>query len=216
MTRSPFGDSSRFSGSQSGQSWSKGDRVVHPARPEWGSGEILQADAINHNGKPCQRLVIRFQRAGLKTISTAYAELDRAGQALGATAPDPEHDPLAASAAAFSTEEAMLKLPDAATDPFRPLRKRVEANLAVYKYGESSSGLLDWAAIQTGLKDPLTRFNRHELEQWFERFRIEADNHLKKLLRELRKQEPKAIDEIAATATSPGVKRALRQADMGR
>lgn len=199
-----------------GVTWSKGDRVVHAARPEWGPGEVLQADAASQDGKPCQRLTIRFQRAGMKTISTAYAELSRAGDAIMSdNAPETENDPLAAAATSASVEEAMLRLPENATDPFVSIRKRVESTLNLYKYGESSGGLLDWAAIQTGLKDPLSRFNRHELERWWDRFRIEADNHLKKLLRDLRKQDPKLLDEIAAAA-SPAAKRALRQADMGR
>lgn len=199
-----------------GITWVKGDKVVHAARPEWGPGEVLQADAAAQDGKPCQRLTIRFQRAGMKTISTAFADLSRAGDAaLSEHAPETEHDPLAAAATNASVEEAMLRLPENATDPFIGLRKRVETTLNLYKYGESSGGLLDWAAIQTGLKDPLSRFNRHELEHWWDRFRIEADNHLKKLLRDLRKQDPKVLDEIAAAA-SPAAKRALRQADMGR
>jgi len=199
-----------------GVTWVKGDKVVHAARPEWGPGEVLQADAASQDGKPCQRLIIRFQRAGMKTISTAFAELSRAGDAaLSENAPETEHDPLAAAATNASVEEAMLRLPENATDPFISIRRRVETTLNLYKYGESSGGLLDWAAIQTGLKDPLSRFNRHELEQWWDRFRIEADTHLKKLLRDLRKQDPKALDEIAAAAT-PAAKRALRQADMGR
>lgn len=199
-----------------GVTWVKGDRVVHGARPEWGPGEVLQADAAVQDGKACQRLIIRFQRAGMKTISTAFADLARAGDAaLSDTAPETDHDPLAAAATNASVEEAMLRLPENATDPFISTRKRVEATLNLYKYGESNGGLLDWAAIQTGLKDPLSRFNRHELERWWERFRILADDHLKKLLRELRKQDPKAVDEIAAAA-GPAAKRALRQAEMGR
>lgn len=199
-----------------GVTWVKGDKVVHAARPEWGPGEVLQADAASQDGKPCQRLIIRFQRAGMKTISTAFAELSHAGDApLSESAPETEHDPLAAAATNASVEEAMLRLPENATDPFISIRRRVETTLNLYKYGESGGGLLDWAAIQTGLKDPLSRFNRHELEQWWDRFRIEADTHLKKLLRDLRKQDPKALDEIAAAA-GPAAKRALRQADMGR
>jgi len=213
MCASSFGSKPN---SKSASTWAKGDRVTHLARPEWGPGEVMQADTIAHEGKPCQRLVIRFQRAGMKTISTAFAELTKAGNApLSERVQDVENDPLAATASAASTLEAMMKLPDTITDPFRPLRKRVEANLAVYKYGDTNSGLLDWAAIQTGLKDPLSRFNRHELEQWFDRFRIEADNGLKKLMRELRKEDPKALEELIAGA-GPSARRAIRQADMGR
>ncbi|MFN7337576.1 MAG: hypothetical protein ACK5SZ_00360, partial [bacterium] len=89
------------------------------------------------------------------------------------------------------------------------------ATLDLYRFSESGGALLDWAASQTGLKDPLSKFNRHELEQWFQRFKVEADQHLRKIARELRKQEPGAIDELFAAASQAG-KQAMKRADFGR
>lgn len=43
--------------------------------PEWGPGTVTRVQAAAHEGKPCQRLTIRFERAGLKTLSTAFAVL---------------------------------------------------------------------------------------------------------------------------------------------
>ncbi len=129
---------------------------------------------------------------------------------------DSSADALATTVTAAEVARLMTRLPENATDPFLPLRKRLEATLGFYRYGDAGpSGLLDWAAIQTGLKDPLSRFNRHELEQWFSKFRIDLDEHLKKLAREMRRADAKTLDEIIAKATG-GAKQALRRVDLGR
>lgn len=205
--------------------WSKGDRVVHATRPEWGSGDVLQADGVTHEGRPCQRLVVRFERAGMKTISTAFAELREAaaspfhGVSASATlAPDPPSPHEESMEPIISPKEIadrMTRLPESVMDPFIAARKRCEAAMGLYKLGESPAGLLDWAAVQTGLKDPLTKFNRHELEQWFDRFKIALDNHLRKLLKDARKQEPTLFADLLASA-SPAGKQALRRIDVDR
>ncbi len=219
--------------------WVKGDRVVHASRPEWGYGEVLTEEPIVHEGKSCQRLTIRFERGGMKTLSTAFAELKPAKGAFVAAsiaeevaaAPEPMRkvasipSPVSRTAAneepdafgwdALNLASTMTKLPEDVRDPFIPLRKRVAATLDLYRFSESGGALLDWAASQTGLKDPLSKFNRHELEQWFQRFKVEADQHLRKIARELRKQEPGAIDELFAAASQAG-KQAMKRADFGR
>lgn len=194
--------------------WTKGDSVVHAAKPEWGAGEVLVAESISHEGKPVQRLTIRFSRAGTKTISTAFADLRPASEMPYLPEPASEKpDPLAQVALSASVEELMTKLPDNATDPFRGLRQRLSSTLDLYRFADNGATLLDWAAIQTGLKDPLSRFNRHELEQWFSRFKMELDNHLKKLVKDARKQDPQALEAVTAAAT-PTARQALRRADM--
>jgi hypothetical protein len=217
--------------------WSRGDRIVHASRPEWGHGQVLSAENSSHEGRPCQRLTIRFERAGTKTLSTAFAELKPAAGAFVAAAvvSDPVVEPVAIRPEAAATSmpsslkpeadvplldplnlaQAMTKLPEHVRDPFIPLRKRVASTLELYRFSESGGALLDWAASQTGLKDPLSKFNRHELEQWFQRFKIEADSHLRKLARELRKQDAGAIEELYAAAGAHG-KQAMRRADFGR
>jgi hypothetical protein len=191
--------------------WRKGEKVVHAARPEWGTGEVLTAESGVVEGKPCQTLTVRFDRGGLRTVSTAFADL-REASGINPAAMEASSDPLLAAATATEVEEMMTKLPEAATDPFSSLRKRLEATLGLYRYGESPRLLLDWAAIQTGLKDPLSRFNRHELEQWYKRFVIETDTHLRKLLREVRKHEPAALDEVVGKAGASG-RQAVRRVD---
>lgn len=216
------------------RSWTKGDRVVHGAKPEWGLGEVLQTQAAAQDGLACQQLTVRFDRAGIKTISTAFADLRPANPAFAEVAaavtvlvpetrakgPAPsvpeseaaaEEPPLGGA----NPLEVMTRLPESVTDPFLPLRKRVHAAVTLYRFGETPSGLLDWAAIQTGLKDPLSRFNRHQLEEYFGRFRGALDQQLRKLLKDLRKQDPGYLAEVQGAA-SPAGKQALRRADMAR
>ncbi|MBI1190987.1 MAG: DUF3553 domain-containing protein [Tepidisphaera sp.] len=219
--------------------WNKGDSVVHAARPEWGAGEVLVAEPVVHEGRKCQRLTIRFSRGGTKTISTAFAELkpaselpriprlldpdeapDHPAPSAGASKPrqqsapsaPPEPDPLALSAMQSEIAAIMNKLPEKATDPFTSGKARLAATLDLYKYTDSGGSLLDWAAIQTGLADPLSRFSRHELEQWFARFKIELDAHLRKLVRDVRKADPAGYAEATASV-SGAAKGALRKAE---
>ncbi len=214
------------------QHWNKGDNVVHSAKPEWGAGEILMAESTLHEGRPSQRLTIRFTRAGTKTISTAFASLEPASsQRRLAEAPSPaaqdernqeggnpepdDHDPIAHAVMNAEVSDLMGKLPDAATDPFSSLKGRMKATLDLYRFTTDGGSLLDWAATQTGLKDPLGRFNRHELEQWFQKFRVELDTHLRKLVKEMRRQDPQGLAELTASA-KPAAARAIRQADAFR
>lgn len=215
--------------------WSKGDSVVHAARPEWGAGEVLVAEPVVHEGRKCQRLTIRFARGGTKTISTAFAELkpaselpriprllepDEPAPALptpknrpsSVPTPPPEPDPLVLTAMNSEIAAIMSKLPEKSTDPFTSGKARLAATLDLFKYTDSGGSLLDWAAIQTGLADPLSRFNRHELEQWFARFKIELEAHLRKLVREVRKTDPAGYAEVTG-AVSGAAKSALRKAE---
>jgi hypothetical protein len=198
--------------------WSKGDRVIHAAKPEWGVGEVLTAEPISAGAtvKEGQRLTIRFERGGTKAISTEFAELKPMGDMpLRRTTLTEEGQVFSFAPTPTELKELMTKLPEQATDPFVSLPKRFQATLELYKYGDTPAALLDWACMQTGLKDPLTRFNRHELEQWFSRFKIEADDQLKKLSREMRKADPKSIDAAAASCGA-SAKHALRRVDFGR
>jgi hypothetical protein len=190
-----------------------GDRLVHAARPEWGTGVVTAAQTVVEGGQTCQRLTLRFDRAGLKTITTAHARL----------LPAEEHPSEAAAGAASSTDpgwlsqleagdlnERMARLPEETRDPFTTLAQRLQATVALYRFAEHGGTLLDWAAMQTGLKDPLARFSRHELEQYFRRFATERDSHLKRLLLEARRQPTPEIEAVKAAAP-PAAREAMRR-----
>lgn len=200
--------------------WKLGDRLMHAGRPEWGVGEVRSAESTVSEGVKSQRLTVRFERAGVKTLATAFADLrpaDEMPQVPDAPVSVNGHDDAdwLKKAEAGSTDEMMIQVPEAATDPFRTLKARLEATLALYRFTGGGASLLDWAAMQSGLKDPLSRFTRHDLEQLFDRFRNALDTHLKRLVLDLKKADPAALTEVASAA-SPAAKQALRRADGGR
>lgn len=197
--------------------WAKGDRVVHATKPEWGIGEIIAAESAGSVAvKDAQRLTIRFERAGTKAISTEFAELKPPGNnPLRNTADTEEGKVFSFAPTPTELKEIMTRLPDEASDPFISIQKRFTSTLQLYRFSENSGLLLDWACMQTGLKDPLTRFNRHELEQWYQRFKMVLDDHLKKLAREVRKVDPRLIDTLSANSSATA-KQALRRVDFGR
>ncbi|MCC6678871.1 MAG: DUF3553 domain-containing protein [Phycisphaerales bacterium] len=187
-----------------------GDHVRHAGRPEWGNGQITAAESVIQDGRACQRVTVRFDRVGLKTLSTAFADLRPAETLVSSEAPT---DPLLADGPAV--QELLSRVPESATDPFSTPRKRLEATLNLYRFSDRGGSLLDWAAAQTGLKDPLARFSRHELEGLFQKFQFNLDAHLKKLVRDLKKADPATLTALAASA-SPAAKQALRRADAAR
>jgi hypothetical protein len=207
--------------------WSFGDRVVHAQRPEWGTGVISTAANAQHEGQPCQMLTIRFERAGLKTLSTAFANLLPANEVTVAHAnaaaaakerAETDSDPFAAEVASQSTEqvkEALTRVPESARDPFMPLTARMKATFDLYRYGKQGGVLLDWAAAQTGIADPLSMFSRHELEQLFDRFTVNRDQHLKKLVLDFKKQDAAGLPKALAAAPV-GAQQALRRMDVFR
>jgi hypothetical protein len=222
------------------RTWAVGDRVVHTGKPEWGAGTINSAIRTTHDGHPCQSLAIRFDRAGAKTINTAYANLIAADQAPslpreaavfadGETSAATErsgskfriHDEPSKTtiedklSGMADLRAQMIKLPDAATDPFSSLMARVKATIALYKFTPQGGLLLDWAAIQSGLSDPMSRFNRHELEKFFEAFAVNRDQHLKKLLSEARRTDPAGVQQALSSAPA-SVQQALRRLDAMR
>jgi hypothetical protein len=195
--------------------WKLGDRLLHAGMPEWGIGEVRSAEAITHNGQKAQRVTVRFDRVGVKVLSTAFADL-RPATAASLAADVPENqDPAAEAVDRAEAESRLVQIPDTATDPFRSRKTRLEATLGLYRFSPSGASLLDWAAAQTGLKDPLTRFSRHELERAFDRFRVNLDNHLKKLAYELKKEDPAGLQKACAAA-GPQARQALRRVDAGR
>lgn len=189
-----------------------GDRVIHAAKPEWGTGVVSSAQNLVHEGRPCQRLTIRFERAGLKTLSTAVASIRPADQAdAPARSIAPSSDDPATGESwldaleAGNPSEVMSRLPEAATDPFQSIGNRIKATLGLYRFTRSGGSLLDWAAAQTGMKDPLSRFSRHELEEYFSRFETNRDNHLRQLAQEALKKDPGCLRVAAENAPSRGV-----------
>lgn len=191
-----------------------GDRVRHADKPEWGDGVVTEAVPGIQDGKPCQRVTVRFERAGVKTLSTAYARLRPAAD-----------DPVIQEALHLAStdwlgevgmkgaKEVMGRLPEEVTDPFASLESRLKATLGLFRFSAVGGPLIDWAAAQSGLKDPLSKFNRHELEEHYKRFEAARDQHLRKLLAEAQRADPGMISRLVAQAP-PAARNAVRRADV--
>ena len=91
----------------------------------------------------------------------------------------------------------MTALTPQATDPFLSLRKRLEVTLSQYRFEATGARLVDWAVAQSGIDDPLSRFNRQELEQFHTKWRFELDAHLGKLLMECRREPDVLAGELS-------------------
>jgi hypothetical protein len=194
--------------------WKVGDRVRHEKRPEWGIGTVQRAEFVQVGDKPSQRLVVRFPNAGVKTLSTLGAELSIAepvaaspgtAAADGATLVDREGGREAGWLGSISKarpEDAMIELPLEATDPFRTLKARLQHTLGLYRFQRDGASLIDWAVARSGLDDPLSRFTRPELEQYFERWAQMRERHLLRLTDEARR-EPGLLESLL-----PGAPRA--------
>lgn len=201
-----------------------GDRVVHTAKPEWGHGTVATASAITVDGKPTQRLQIRFDTAGLKTLITAHAPIThvastgstqaqaQAQASHAASAPpvparpvaiDVPEDPIEAKAH-------LRRIPENAADPFASPLQRLEATLKAYRFEPNGPGLIQWAVAQTGLPDPLSRFSRHELEEVFRQHTAALDTHLRALVKEVRDVPPADLIRVR-DAAPPRARDALKR-----
>lgn len=190
-------------------SWSFGDRVTHADRPEWGVGQITAVQPITVEGRPSQRLTIRFERAGVKTLASGVANIRRA-EGIAPPTPATVTGPEPASATDAELVKRLAGLPENVIDPFIPLPQRLATTLGLYRFSETGGSLLDWAAMQTGLADPLTRFLRHDLEIHFAAFRRALDRHTGELAAQLSRQDKPALALIAQKAPEAG-QRALRR-----
>lgn len=188
-----------------------GDRVLHPAKPEWGAGVVVSASPASQDGRACQRLQIRFDRTGLKTISTAFVDLLPAVAATATLPTDASH--VAADQA--DAADLLVRLPDAATDPFAPVASRLRGTLDQYRFSKEGASLFAWANARTGLADPLSRFNRHELEERFDRWRSSLDAHLAKVVTEAKGLSAAELAPIVSEAP-PEAREALRRVNRRR
>ncbi len=200
----------------------QGDIVVHARRPEWGDGIVDQATTTKHEGRTAQRLIVRFAHRGRVTVNTAVAAIQ---------SKDQEELMASTSASAISSGTAgpgwlesltkedtreLWTLPEAMTDPFSGMAERLRATLDSYRFRADARGLIEWAVAQSGLTDPLSKHNRHELEQAFVRFARDRDRHLGELVRLAKKQNRRPLLEqlIKDMAGSPA-RHALERAMAG-
>ncbi len=181
--------------------YQQGDVVTHPRRPEWGQGVVKIVQAIVHQGTAAQRLSVEFANRGRVIINTAVAPLAPKGHAAtmssSTTASGGWLNQLERS---NSNSHELWDLPEALTDVFSSELQRLIATLDSYRFTTEPRPLIDWAVIQTGMDDPLSKYTRHELEQAFARFARDRDLHLKELVRQLKRngQQPVLVQARSA------------------
>lgn len=197
-----------------------GDRIRHAERPEWGVGSVVRAEDVTVNGRPTQRLSVRFPGVGVKKLMTGEARLKRVTGEKAPSSAGEDAPPLAAwekvrqsdwlaPMAERKIEETMIGLPPEARDPFSTVAQRLAFVLALYRFDRSGRGLMDWAVAQSGLDDPLSRFNRHELERYFDRWAFERDAQLARLL-QAAAFDPQLIEKLVLQAP-PDAEKAVRR-----
>jgi len=195
-----------------------GDRVTHPKFPEWGSGAVIKVENTPVNGAPSIRVTVRFAHAGLKKFVGDSIPLDVmvSGHAMPgdgdckrpaiSEVEDLERSGLT-QAVEQKLEEIMFNIPLACRDPFNTIEHRMRRTLDLYKYDTTGKGLMEWAMAQTGMDDPLTRFNRTELEVYFKQYTFLLEQHLSKLLSEMY-EDKSSLNRLLAEAPE-GARRAV-------
>lgn len=194
------------------QPYVPGEKVRHTKRPEWGVGVIQRAESLRRGVHADQRLSIRFANAGLKTVLASVADLQRvngdAAVSDNGTLVDREMAGETGWLAEISKKkpaDAMTSIPSQATDAFIPVWRRLEFVLGLYRFEPVGGKLIDWAVAQSGLDDPLSRFNRHELEQFFANWAIERDAALSRLLQDMEvRNNPGMLRDVVSKAPAAG------------
>ncbi len=189
-----------------------GDKVRHPARLEWGVGTVTRTEVFTTESVPDLRLWVKFPAIGLRTLIASVAKLEvmesaESDQGVYARPTlaqvEASRGGLAADTGYRKAEDLMTGLPLDATDPFVGLKTQLERTLKLYRFDGSPAKLIDWAVAQSALDDPLTRFNRQELEVFYKRWLFNLDAHLVRLMQDARR-EGTLLDTAARNAPPLG------------
>lgn len=97
-------------------------------------------------------------------------------------------------------EEVMLDIPEGACDPFSSIWDRLKQSIGLYRFTHSPRSILDWSIAQSGMEDPLTHFNRQELETLFNKWMRLRDLHLFSVLQEAEKLDAGRAKAMLADA----------------
>lgn len=188
-----------------------GAKVRHPARPEWGTGIVSKTELFTGDAGADLRVWVKFPSIGVRTLIASIAKLElieaSADEPVTSvyarptiTEVDASRGGLASDTGFRKAEDLMTSLPLDATDPFASIKTRLERTLKLYRFDGTAAKLIDWAVAQSGLDDPLTRFNRQELEVLYKRWLFNLDAHLVRLMQEAR-HEGSLLD--TATKAAP-------------
>jgi hypothetical protein len=197
----------------------KGDRVRHPSRPEWGTGTISRIETLSRGGTPDMRLWVRFPTTGEKALLASAAGLELvdspASEQLLSDRPSIHELDMTngggwlADVSKRKIDDVMVAVSDDALDPFASPQRRLANILGLYRFDGSPARLVEWAVAQSGLDDPISRFNRQELEQFHRRWLANVDAQLFKLLTDLKRE--RALVDAALKTAPPLAQRTVRR-----
>ena len=203
--------------------YKKGDRVRHPSRPEWGIGVVSKIEVVTRGSSTDLRVWVRFPSIGEKTLLASAAALeileDQSLSSAVHSRPSVTDFDVAkgggwlGSISKQTANDLMTTLPDEATDPFAHPKRRLEVTIKLYRFDGTPARLVEWSIAQSGLDDPMSRFNRQELEQLYKKWMFNLDAHLLKLLGEFRREKA-VVDQALLNAPPLAVKAVRRQQGM--
>lgn len=98
----------------------------------------------------------------------------------------------------------LYDLPDPCIDPFATPESRLKATLETFRFSKEPRSLIDWAVMQTKLKDPLTKYTRSQMEQAFPRFERDRNQHLWQIVRDFKHRNQLGLVREIAEETRIG------------
>ncbi|MEN9668859.1 MAG: hypothetical protein RLZZ386_766 [Planctomycetota bacterium] len=203
--------------------YKKGDRVRHPSRPEWGIGVVSKIEVVTRGSSTDLRVWVRFPSIGEKTLLASAAALEiLEDQSFSSSVHSRQSvtdfdvaqgGGWLGSISKQTANDLMTTLPGEATDPFAHPKRRLEVTIKLYRFDGTPARLVEWSIAQSGLDDPMSRFNRQELEQLYKKWMFNLDAHLLKLLGEFRREKA-VVDQALLNAPPLAVKAVRRQQGM--
>ena len=177
-----------------------GDVVIHPKRPEWGRGVVARVETISQDGRPAQRLHVRFANEGLKVINTGIAPVMPADEGAGMadSGMNAAGRGWLAELEQKDPQTVMTELAEQARDPFASVWDRLSFIIGLYRFSLEARSLTDWAVAQSGLADPLSQFSRQELEAFFRRWTSRRDDVFFETVREAQGRDPERVRTLVA------------------
>lgn len=159
-----------------------GARVCNAARPDWGVGTVLAVRTSQTGDQTVHHVRVQFV-SGIKTLVVPPCRLTR-----------PADEPVRQKGwldtlAGDTLDDRLRRLPNDVLQVLGSPRQRLAAVLPWYGFDADPRLLGRWAMKLTGVGDPLSHWNRDELEAAFDVFRRERDAHLRGLAAVLKQNE---------------------------
>lgn len=173
-----------------------GQKVCNPARPEWGTGEVIRAIQTESGGAPALRVSVQFP-VGLRVVMIPPAQLTAPKAA--ATREKGWLDSLSKN----TLDDRLRSLPSDAVLVLGGFAEKLAALAPLYLYHDDPASIQRWACKQLDIPDPLTMYTRDELHAAFDAFCARRDAHLRQLVAPLRRGDFETVRAALARIAEP-------------